>query len=135
MLSIGRGAFDDSRKITEVTSFISIPFDIEDDVFESEVYDNARLAVPKGSKTRYQQTEGWKNFKTIIEMEEPFAGDVNLDGEVGIGDIVAVTNAMAGVGSDTVAANADVNGDGEVGIGDIVAITNIMAGSAAARQQ
>ena len=74
-------------------------------------------------------------FAISISETAQQSGDLNGDGEVGIGDIVAVTNAMAGVGSDTVAANADVNGDGEVGIGDIVAITNIMAGSAAARQQ
>jgi hypothetical protein len=63
-------------------------------------------------------------------------GDVNSDGEVGIGDIVAITNVMAGIfqeGMDDDAINAlkaraDVNGDGNVGIGDIVAITNIMAG-------
>ena len=53
-------------------------------------------------------------------------GDVNLDGEVGIGDIVAVTNIMAGTENSNY--NGDVNDDHEVGIGDIVAITNIMAG-------
>ena len=63
-------------------------------------------------------------------------GDVNNDGAVGIGDIVAVTNVMAGITNDAdTVARADVNGDGGVGIGDIVAITNIMAGQAAARQQ
>ena len=63
-------------------------------------------------------------------------GDVNADGSVGIGDIVAVTNVMAGITNDAdTVARADVNGDGSVGIGDIVAITNIMAGQAAARQQ
>jgi hypothetical protein len=56
-------------------------------------------------------------------------GDVNNDGQVGIGDIVAITNVMAGIETDPeVIARADVNGDGQVGIGDIVAITNIMAG-------
>ena len=55
-------------------------------------------------------------------------GDVNLDGQVGIGDIIAITNVMAGTeGSDAAAVRADVNGDGEVGIGDIIAVTNIMA--------
>ena len=55
-------------------------------------------------------------------------GDVNCDAQVGIGDIVAITNVMAGIEDDPgVKAHADVNGDGEVGIGDIVAITNIMA--------
>ena len=56
-------------------------------------------------------------------------GDVNGDGQVGIGDIVAITNVMAGTEQNPViVSNADVNGDGQVGIGDIVAITNIMAG-------
>lgn len=55
-------------------------------------------------------------------------GDVNGDGQVGIGDIVAVTNVMAGIGGNITKERADVNDDGQVGIGDIVAITNIMAG-------
>ncbi len=48
---------------------------------------------------------------------------------MGIGDIVAITNVMAGIEkSERVLERADVNEDGQVGIGDIVAITNIMAG-------
>ena len=70
--------------------------------------------------------EGW----TVVEASDSgLKGDVNNDGQVGIGDIVAITNFMAGLAGDgSPVANADVNGDGEVGIGDIVAITNIMAG-------
>ncbi|MBQ3631800.1 MAG: hypothetical protein II949_11250 [Prevotella sp.] len=64
-----------------------------------------------------------------IEVVNPVVGDVNADGSVGIGDIVAVTNVMAGITTDAATkSRADVNGDGSVGIGDIVAITNIMAG-------
>ena len=58
-------------------------------------------------------------------------GDVNNDGFVGIGDIVSVTDIMAGIiNNEEYVKRADVNGDGVVGIGDIVAITNIMAGIA-----
>jgi arabinan endo-1,5-alpha-L-arabinosidase len=64
-----------------------------------------------------------------LRPDSGLVGDVNNDGEVGIGDIVAITNVMAGIETDTATiSRADVNGDGEVGIGDIVAITNIMAG-------
>ncbi|MBQ3631230.1 MAG: hypothetical protein II949_08320 [Prevotella sp.] len=57
-------------------------------------------------------------------------GDVNADSQVGIGDIVAITNVMAGAEADeTTRTRSDVNGDGDVGIGDIVAITNLMAGN------
>ncbi len=63
-----------------------------------------------------------------IGEDYPF-GDVNLDGQVGIGDIVTITNIMAGIDKDEATkARADLNGDGSVGIGDIVVITNIMAG-------
>ncbi|MBQ3631562.1 MAG: BspA family leucine-rich repeat surface protein [Prevotella sp.] len=56
-------------------------------------------------------------------------GDVNCDGQVGIGDIVAITNVMAGIETNPdIISRANVNGDTEVGIGDIVTITNIMAG-------
>ena len=56
-------------------------------------------------------------------------GDVNGDGDVGIADIVAITNVMADLTSDEATiSRADVNADGTVGIADIVAVTNIMAG-------
>ena len=78
----------------------------------------------------------WNSFGGSVATDwEPFwvtgplTGDVNQDGQVGIGDIVAITNVMAGIATDaTIVGRADVNGDGQVGIGDIVAITNIMAG-------
>jgi hypothetical protein len=54
-------------------------------------------------------------------------GDVNGDGEVGIGDIISITNFMAGVPNGVTLEKADVNGDGVVGVGDIIFVTNIMA--------
>ena len=70
--------------------------------------------------------EGW----TVEEAPATTIGDVNGDGEVGIADIVAVTNVMAGTTTDAATVSrADVNGDNSVGIADIVAITNIMAGN------
>ena len=56
-------------------------------------------------------------------------GDVNGDGQVGIGDIISITNYMSGEPNGVTLEQADVNGDGEVGIGDIITITNIMAGA------
>ena len=51
-------------------------------------------------------------------------GDVNLDGNVDISDIVAVINHIAGVANFF---NSDVNKDGAVDISDIVAIINIIS--------
>lgn len=36
----------------------------------STVYINATLYVPTGTKEKYMQADGWKNFFTIQEMEE-----------------------------------------------------------------
>jgi len=55
-------------------------------------------------------------------------GDVNGDGKVNVGDIMAVINVMAGVGGEAEKAAADINGDGAVNVGDIMAVINIMAG-------
>ena len=80
-----------------------------------------------------EKLENGYNVDCVVAA--PLKGDVNGDGVVGIGDIVAITNVMAGIEQNPVIiARANVNGDtndaGEpiVGIGDIVAITNIMAG-------
>ena len=55
-------------------------------------------------------------------------GDVNGDGEVNVGDLVCVSNFMAG--DDAVSKDAaDVNQDGEVNVGDMVVISNIMSGN------
>ena len=83
--------------------------------------DKALLVSPDGKETRPA------NYLYVIRT---FAkGDVNGDGDIGIGDIITITNVMASNETDTdVVRRADVNGDGDIGIGDIISITNIMAG-------
>jgi len=55
------------------------------------------------------------------------ANDVNGDGEVNVGDIMAIINIMAGTSGEMDKDAADVNGDNKVDVGDIMAIINIMA--------
>ena len=63
------------------------------------------------------------------DIADAIEGDVNSDGQVGIGDIIAITNFMASTDASLTLEQCDINGDGEVGTGDIIAITNIMAGA------
>ncbi len=94
------------------------------------VLKNVEITTAGGLKV-----ERLKTVTTTLVVDGSVRGDVNGDGEVGIGDIVAVTNVMAGITTDAaIVGRADVNVDGEVGIGDIVAITNIMAGTSPARE-
>lgn len=78
---------------------------------------------PNAPSELYVMSE--EEYKAI---PEGIKGDVNGDGEVNVGDLVSVSNFMAG---DTTVSKekADVNGDGEVNIGDLVTISNIMAGN------
>ena len=95
-------------------------------VNEAGVYD----VIFKFSPGKYINEPYYDQHVTCVVTEpQTIIGDVNNDGQVGIGDIVAITNVMAGIETDeAIKAAANVNGDSEVGIGDIVAITNIMAG-------
>ena len=55
-------------------------------------------------------------------------GDANKDGKVGIGDIIAIENIMAGKTDGYDLDAADANQDGQVSSEDIVSIINFMAG-------
>ena len=127
--SIGSQAFDYCDNLTKVRSKIIEPFAVNKDVFHKY---NIPLYVPIGTKEKYAATDGWKEFKTIIEVEfdEPVVevpGDLNGDKTIDVGDIMAVINVMAGQGGDMTLEQADVNGDGSVNVGDIMAIINLMA--------
>lgn len=67
-----------------------------------------------------------ETVETAITVEEAtgIKGDVDGDGQVGVGDIEAVLVQMASETPDMV---ADVDGDGQVGVGDIEAVLVIMA--------
>lgn len=73
--AIGAEAFHDCDGLTVVTSLIEEPFSLVSEkfgfpveVFGTKSY-NATLYVPAGTKAKYEATEGWKEFKNIVEME------------------------------------------------------------------
>jgi hypothetical protein len=95
--SIGEGAFYGCSSLNNVTSYIEQSFDINDIVFEG-INSNCLLYVPYGCKIAYEATDGWKDFKKIVEIApqptdistladaiyiEPFSGriddDVNIE--------------------------------------------------------
>ena len=66
--SIGVGAFKDCH-LSIVTSYIQVPFDINEDVFSGLDAEKATLYVPYGTKALYEATDGWNKFQNIVEME------------------------------------------------------------------
>ena len=65
---------------------------------------------------------------TVTPETGSVEGDLNGDGGVDVGDIMAIINFMAGQPGNVRKEDADLNGDGGVDVGDIMAIINIMAG-------
>ena len=86
--------------------------------------DNVELYVPFGTKTIYENTNGWKNFKNIVEMNAT-VGDVTGDGEVTKEDITDVEAEIINP-SEEYDPNKDVNHDGVVNVADIVELNNLL---------
>ena len=71
--SIDQYAFRSSN-LKEIHSLIKNPTEIADETFYDDVYSTATLYVPAGTKTLYQNTNGWKKFSNIEEDESEFTG-------------------------------------------------------------
>ena len=123
--TIGNGAFANCQALEDVNCHAENVPKTSANAFTNSTIENATLHVPAVSIEAYESMDPWSGFKTIVAISSK--GDVNGDGQVGIGDLIAVSNFMGGEGN-VALEQADVNGDGEVGIGDIITITNIMAG-------
>ena len=124
--SIGSFAFAWCSRLTEVRSMIKEPFEISSNCW-NVVEKTIPLYVPRGTKEKYQSTDGWKRFTNIIEMEGTQPGDVNGDNVVDVADIASVISVMAKGNNDL---SADVNGDGVVDVADIATIISEMAANA-----
>ena len=80
--SIGERVFDVNQSLTEVTSMIKKPFPLNPNAFQSLEYyaEQVILYVPAGTKALYEATDGWKDFKNIVEMEPEKPYEVKNDG-------------------------------------------------------
>ena len=65
--SIGTRAFSDCSSLDSVTSLSMQPITIEANTFE-RIPKDAVLYVPSGSKSKYENLEGWNQFKIIEEI-------------------------------------------------------------------
>ena len=86
VIAIGERAFA-GCDLSEIRSLIEVPFSLEDNnVFgfdnddnPEELYDGITLYVPAGTKAKYEATDGWKEFKNIVEMEPESPYEVKED--------------------------------------------------------
>ena len=75
--TIGNYAFNNSS-IRNVHSLIDFPSEISENTFHQDVYEQATLYVPVGSRANYQGTPGWNKFQHIVETNNngSYDGDV-----------------------------------------------------------
>lgn len=69
------------------------------------------------------------NITSNFNVKNSIVGDVNRDGFVDSGDVMAIYSSMAGNSDPEIQTRSDVNNDGLVDSGDIMAIYSIMAGN------
>lgn len=65
--TIGKNAFSECESLKNVRLNITEPFKL-DEAFRY-ISEEATLYVPVGTKAKYEATEGWKEFKNIVEMD------------------------------------------------------------------
>lgn len=127
--NIGSGAFSGEKKLTEVISHILEPFDISDDTFSgydvstwTPIPSTAKLYVPKGTKSKYENCAGWKTIFQGNIVETDFAdGDANGDDQMTKTDAVdAISYLLGQTPNNFDAAAVDMNGDGLVTVTDII---------------
>ena len=90
--SIGSFAFYICDNLLEVTSKIENPFDISENTFSNNTFNNATIYVPAETINMYKTKEGWKKFINIqaIRVEENVPQDVNGDGIVDTQDVLEI---------------------------------------------
>ncbi len=64
---IGFKAFFDCTNLKDIFTKNPIPAKCDEDCFSDKFIKTCTLHVPKGSKAKYQQAEGWKKFSNIVE--------------------------------------------------------------------
>ena len=64
----GTTAFKGCTALRTIISNIAEPFAFNAESFETDVYSQATLSVPAGTKALYQTADGWKNFVNIVSV-------------------------------------------------------------------
>lgn len=77
--SMGEYAFGGSANLSSVTCLGRIPAEIQENVFSSDTYSNAKLILPKGAAQYYSAAEGWQKFVNVEENETLSASQIETD--------------------------------------------------------
>lgn len=128
--TLGYGAFSGCAALRSVTCEVVTPLQIVAVDFDEVPLPQVRLLVPEASVADYKKANIWKKFGTILSIESVadfIEGDANGDGQVSVGDVVAIINHRSGTeGKDFNLKAADVNRDEEADNDDISFLINYL---------
>ena len=93
--SIDEKAFE-GLPLEEVIVHMDTPIAINENTFNSDVYETATLIVPKGAKELYKTAATWSLFKNIVGEDEDL-NEPNEDEEIEVNGINEITNSDASV--------------------------------------
>lgn len=129
--SIGNYAFYGCSSLKAVKTE-SLPFTLTNNAIPTKA--NAKLYVPKGYLSQYQQADVWNAFMEVKAYPDP---DVNEDEEVDVVDVVDIARYVVGSPSDAfVLFLADLNNDNQVNVADaVIEINNVATFKASSRAQ
>ena len=135
---IGASAFAGCSNLSAIYSFAAEPIVLGDanahvrtradgeeksasTVFAAVDKESCVLYVPKNSRDKYRNAEGWAEFQNIEEMESDILGDANNDGEVDNKDLNAIADyILTEQAKNFIFMNADMNKDKTLNAVDIV---------------
>ena len=127
--TIGYSAFQDADSLKTITCWASIPPKCNKSrhTFTPSPQElTAVLYVPKASLEAYRTATEWKNFTTIVAIED--LGDVNGDGNISISDVTMLIGLM--LDGESTAHDlplADMNLDGNISISDVTMLISSLA--------
>ncbi len=77
--------FWQAKNLDSLVVMTQRPFTIDESDFEDDIYNNATLYVPAGTKSLYRSAAVWSNFRNIVEMDrfvvDGISYEINEDGE------------------------------------------------------
>ena len=124
--SMSSNVFSGCDSLKAVTCLLPQPIAINANVF-NDLYDQAILRVPAQSLEAYQATSPWNRFSRIVPID-PTQGDVNLDGETNIDDLIDLVEQIL---SESASPYSDVDGDGAINIADTTTLIDLLLADSA----
>jgi hypothetical protein len=118
---IGEKAFNYCNALQTVTCRSTAPPVMASaNSFSNTTYNRATLLVPRNFIDRYQTTNYWYKFSSIVGFGSAGPGDADCDGEISINDVTVLIDILLGnevESFDNI--SADLNDNGHIDIGDV----------------